>query len=351
MITVVGESLVDVVARGGHDELTVHPGGSPANVAVALSRLGQRTALVTQIGADDDGNLIRTHLACNGVEVILAGPVSLPTSRALARLDAQGAATYQFDLSWDVRGLRLAEGSTAVHFGSLGVMLAPGGRDVLRFAESACRRGDVVTSYDPNARPSVTPDRREVAATAERAAACAHIVKMSDEDLGFLFPGITPAQLAARFLGGDRPTQLLVVTRGRDGAVVVTRRSRFSVPAVPVAVVDTVGAGDAFTAALLAGLADFGMLSQEALAGRVAREQDLLRQIVGQALAAAALTCTRPGANPPMAGELEAFSREDREQGRDRQQLGIESLPVVDEDFNRRRLQPCAHPAARSAVA
>ena len=109
MITVVGESLVDVVARTGHDEVTVHPGGSPANVAVALSRLGQRTALVTQIGADDYGALIRAHLESNGVDVILAGPAGQPTSRALATLDAHGAASYEFDLSWAVRGLRLAE--------------------------------------------------------------------------------------------------------------------------------------------------------------------------------------------------------------------------------------------------
>jgi len=315
MITVVGESLVDVVARQDHDELTVHPGGSPANVAVALSRLRQRTALVTQIGADDYGALIRMHLERNGVEVILAGPADQPTSRALATLDARGAASYAFDLSWDVRGLRLAEGSAAVHIGSLGVMLAPGGEQVLRLAESACRSGDVVTSYDPNARPSVTPDRRKVAATAERAAACAHIVKMSDEDLGFLFPGTTPAQLAARLLGGARATQLLVVTRGRDGAEVATRRSLFSVPAVPVTVVDTVGAGDTFTAALLAGLADAGMLSRAVLAARVAGEPGLLRDIVGQALAAAALTCTRPGADPPTAGELRGFLAERGSEG------------------------------------
>ena len=307
MITVVGESLVDVVARKGHDELSVHPGGSPANVAVALSRLGQRTALVTQIGADDYGALIRTHLENNGVEVILAGPAGQPTSRALATLDAQGAASYEFELSWDVRGLRLAEDSAALHIGSLGVMLAPGGQQVLRLAESACREGDVVTSYDPNARPSVTPDRREVAAIAERAAACAHIVKMSDEDLAFLFPGATPAQLAARLLGGGRPTQLLVVTMGRDGAMAVTRDSRFAVPAVPVTVVDTVGAGDTFTAALLAGLAGAGLLSREMLTARVAREQDLLRRIVAQALAAAALTCSRAGADPPTASELRRF--------------------------------------------
>jgi fructokinase len=307
VITVVGESLVDVVARQGRGGLTVHPGGSPANVAVALSRLGQRTALVTQIGADDHGALIRAHLERNGVDVILAGPANRPTSRALARLDAHGAATYEFDLSWDVRGLRLAEGSAALHIGSLGVVLAPGGQQVLRLAESACRRGDVVTSYDPNVRPSVTPDRHEVAATVERAAASAHIVKMSDEDLAFLFPGTTPAQLAARFIGDGRPTQLLVVTKGGDGAEVATRRTRLSVPAVPVAVVDTVGAGDAFTAALLAGLAASGMLSPEALVTRVAREQDALRGIVGQALAAAALTCTRPGADPPTDGELRRF--------------------------------------------
>ena len=311
MITVVGESLVDVVARQGHDELTVHPGGSPANVAVALSRLGQRTALVTQIGADDYGALIRTHLENNGVEVIIAGPAGRPTSRALAALDARGAASYEFDLSWDVRGLRLAEGSAALHIGSLGVMLTPGGEQVLRLAESACRGGGVITSYDPNARPSVTPDRRAVAATVDRAAASAHIVKMSDEDLAFLFPGTTPARLAERLLDGDRPTQLLVITMGSDGAMVVTRNSRFAVPAVPVVVVDTVGAGDTFTAGLLAGLADAGLLSREALTAGVAGEPDLLRGIVGQALAAAALTCTRPGADPPTAGELKRFLAEE----------------------------------------
>ena len=150
--------------------------------------LGQRTALVTQIGADDYGALIRTHLERTRRDDPRAtrGPADQPG--VLATLDAGGAASYEFDLSWDVRGLRLAEDSTAMHIGSLGVMLTPGGEQVLRLAESACRRGDVVTSYDPNARPSVTPDRRAVAATVERAAASAHIVKMSDEDLAFLFP-------------------------------------------------------------------------------------------------------------------------------------------------------------------
>jgi fructokinase len=312
LITVVGESLVDVVARTGNGELTVHPGGSAANVAVALSRLGQRTALVTQIGADDHGALIRAHLERNGVEVILAGPASQPTNRALATLDAHGAATYEFDLSWDVRGLRLAEGSAAVHVGSLGVVLAPGGEQVLRLAESVCRRGDAVTSYDPNVRPSVTPDRQQVAATVVRAAASAHIVKMSHEDLAFLFPSTTPAQLAARLIGDGWPTQLLVVTKGPDGAEAVTRGARWSVPAVPVVVVDTVGAGDTFTAALLAGLADSGLLSPAALAAGVAGEQDVLREIVGRALAAAALTCTRPGADPPTADELRRFLAQTR---------------------------------------
>ena len=189
-------------------------------------------------------------------------------------------------------------------------MLAPGGEQVLRLAESACREGDVVISYDPNARPSVTPDRRAVAAVVDRAAACAHIVKMSDEDLAFLFPGTSPARLAERLLGGGRPTQLLVVTKGRDGATVVTRSARFAVPAVPVVVVDTVGAGDTFTAALLAGLADVGLLSREVLTARVAGEPGPLRDVVGQALAAAALTCTRPGADPPTAGELRSFLAE-----------------------------------------
>jgi fructokinase len=318
VITVVGESLVDVVVRSddhARDDITAHPGGSPANVAVALSRLGQRTALVTQIGADDYGALIRAHLARNGVEIILAGPVGRPTSRALARLDSQGAATYEFELSWDVGEVRLAEGSAALHVGSLGVMLAPGGEHVVRLAESVCRAGEAVTSYDPNVRPTVTPDRRRAAATATRVAAFAHVVKMSDEDLAFLFPGTTPAQLAAQLLGRGCATQLLVVTRGSDGALVATRGSLFSVPAVPVEVVDTVGAGDAFTAALLAGAADLRILSPGALARTAAGQRDVLHEIVGQAMAAAALTCTRPGADPPTAADLRRFLAEAADNG------------------------------------
>src|SRR4029077_16986051 len=101
--------------------------------------------------------------------------------------------------------------------------------------------------------------------------ACAHIVKMSDEDLAFLFPGTSPARLAERWLCADPPTQPLVLTQGREGATVVTRSARFAVPAVPVVVVDTVGAGDTFTAALLAGLADAGLLSRDVLRARAAR--------------------------------------------------------------------------------
>jgi fructokinase len=309
VITVVGEALVDVVARSGSSELSVHPGGSPANVAVALSRLGQRTVLVTQLGADDYGALIRAHLERNGVEPILAGPTSQPTSRALARLDTAGAATYEFELNWDVRDIETAAGSAALHVGSLGVLLPPGGERVVRLVETAYRAG-LLTSYDPNIRPSLTPGRRQVAATVERVAASAHILKLSDEDLGFLFPGITSRQLAERFLTRDGATELLVVTRGSEGAIVVTRAAHFSVAAVPVTVVDTIGAGDAFTAALLAGLASLGVLSARALADRVASDEDVLRQVVNQALAAAALTCTRPGADPPTADELLRFRTE-----------------------------------------
>jgi len=307
MITIVGESLVDVVLRPGSDAETVHPGGSPANVAVALSRLDQPSALVTQIGADENGALLRGYLARNGVEVILAGPTNLPTSRALAHLDARGAATYEFALSWDVRGLRLADGSSALHVGSLGLVLEPGAREVLHLVETVSRLGDVVVSYDPNFRSSVTSDHSQAAATAERVARAAHIMKLSDEDLAFLYPSTTPEQLAQHLFHADSgKTQLLVVTRGAQGATVATRTSFLSVTAVPVPVVDTVGAGDAFMAALLAGLAEVGLLSPQALAESSARP-DVLNRVVGQAMAAAALTCARAGAAPPTRDELRRF--------------------------------------------
>ncbi len=308
MITVVGESLVDVVIRPDSDEPAVHPGGSPANVAVALSRLDQRAALITQIGADPNGELLREHLARNGVEVVLAGPTNVPTSRALARLDPDGAATYEFELGWDVRGLRLVEGSAALHVGSLGLMLGPGDREVLHLVETVSHRGDVVVSYDPNFRSSVTSNRSQSAARAARVARAAHILKLSDEDLAFLFPATTAEQLATHLLhGGTGRTLLVVVTSGAEGALVATRRSCLSVAAVPVSVVDTVGAGDAFMAALLAGLAEGGTLSPNGLTECAARPE-VLHRVVGQAAAAAALTCTRAGADPPTREELRRFS-------------------------------------------
>lgn len=308
MITVVGETLVDVIAADGPGPPAAHPGGSAANVAVALSRLGQPVTLVTQFGADDDGDLLRAHLARNGVRVVQAGPVAAASSRAVARLDAAGGASYTFELRWDVRDLRLASGSSCLHMGSLGVVLAPGGERVRRLAEEVSGRPGVAVSYDPNIRPSVTPDRAQARAIAERMAGLAHIVKLSDEDLAFLYPGLTPGQLAARWLGpGAAATRLLVVTRGAGGALLAARSWCREAAPVPVPVTDTVGAGDSFMAALLAGLAEAGLLAPEALARGAAAGPDVLHRIAGQAMAAAALTCTRPGADPPAAGELRDF--------------------------------------------
>ncbi|MBO0787156.1 MAG: carbohydrate kinase, partial [Actinobacteria bacterium] len=253
------------------------------------------------------GDLLRAHLARNPVRVVQAGPVASAASRAVARLDADGGASYTFELRWDVRDLRLASGSSCLHVGSLGVALAPGGERVRRLAEEASGRPGVAVSYDPNVRPSVTPDRAQARAIAERVAGLAHIVKLSDEDLAFLYPGLTPGQLAARWLGPAAATRLLVVTRGARGALLAARGWCREVAPVPVPVTDTVGAGDAFMAALLAGLAEAGLLAPEALARGAAAGPDALQRIAGQAMAAAALTCTRPGADPPAAGELRDF--------------------------------------------
>src|SRR5260370_3391944 len=300
MITVVGESLVDLVVKSGSDELAAHPGGSPANVAVGLSRLGQRTALVTQIGADGYGALVRAHLESNGVQVVLAGPTDAPTSQALARLDSSGAATYQFKLNWDVRDLRIVQGSAALHVGSLGLVLAPGDKQVLRLVESVSAQGNVVTSYDPNVRPSVTTDRDAAAATAERVAASAHIVKMSDEDAAFLFPHMDLDHLTTRLLtAATRATQLPIRTSGRRGAIVSTRDARLSLPAVPGTVCDALGAGDAFMAALLAAPASFPRLSPPALADGVPAARGGLGDTRHRALAAAGPARPPPRAAPP----------------------------------------------------
>ncbi len=291
---VAGEALVDIV-RPTVGEPERAPGGSPLNVAVGLARLGLDTVLVTELGDDDDGRLVRAHVHDSGVRLHPAAVVAdRSTSTATARLDATGAATYDFDLRWELAPVALPEPTDALHVGSVGVLLRPGRDTVLELVAQAGARGALV-SYDPNARPALTPDPVAAWRDVQEVAASADLVKASDEDLAFLVPGSRPDEVARLLLG--RGTRLFVMTRGGGGAVAFTAATTLEVPSGRVPVVDTVGAGDSFMAALVAVALEHGL--EELDDPRLAAYLTAAHQV-------GAVTVSRRGADPPRSDELPA---------------------------------------------
>jgi len=242
-VLVVGESLVDVVHR--HDGTVVErPGGSPANVAVALARLGHDVELLTALGDDEHGAMVRAHVEGAGAKVV-AAPLSR-TAVARADLDATGAATYVFDIAWDLGDLPHHSRPDWLHVGSIGTVLQPGADQVAALVTSY--RGSCPISFDPNCRPLLTPEP-DLPAVEALVAQC-DVVKLSDEDAHFLLPG-TPLDEVLRRWRALGP-RLVVVTRGAAGALALGDE----LVEVPVPdgdpVVDTVGAGDTFMAGLIA---------------------------------------------------------------------------------------------------
>jgi fructokinase len=292
-VLVVGEALVDIV--GG----AATPGGSPANVAVGLARLDVPVELATRFGADKYGVLLAQHLAGNGVRL---GPGAVDpaarTATAVATLDSAGIASYDFDIDWRPVPPRVPDGCVAVHTGSIATVLEPGASTVGEFVRSLAGQ-PITVCLDPNARPAITPDAGQAWTAVAGLAAYADLVKLSEEDCAFLRPGLAPAELAAELLDNDR-TRCIVVTLGADGALAVTEHSTPQVPAPQVDVVDTVGAGDSFMSALIAGLHTRDLLGPTRLSGI----DDQLPAVLDTAVRAAAITCTRPGADPPTLGEL-----------------------------------------------
>jgi fructokinase len=306
-VLVIGEALVDIVSTGngsnssrnGKNGSKATPGGSPANVAVGLARLGLPTELVTRFGTDPYGDQLGAHLFGNGVQ-LSPGSVdpSFRTSTATATLDAAGVASYQFDITWEPPALSLRRGCPAVHTGSIATVLEPGAAAIRTFLASLAEQPVTVT-LDPNARPTITPDAESTWAAVRVLAASADLVKLSDEDCEFLRPGISPDDIAAELLSVDR-TKCVVITRGGEGAIGVSRAARVEVSAPAIKVIDTVGAGDSFMSALIAGLQARGLLGEVRLKGL---DEQTLRDVVDYAVKAAAITCTRHGADPPTAAE------------------------------------------------
>lgn len=300
-VLVIGEALTDIVSTAD-GTVAEYPGGSPANVALGLARLGRRTSLLTRVGNDDRGRAIQAHLRDSGVHVLADSVTSAPTSTATATLDANGAATYQFAFGWSIpEGVDLSI-ARAVHTGSLAAFEPPGGDVVVRVMESA--RDRHLVSYDPNMRPQLMGDPKAALVRVERIVALADVVKVSDEDIAWLMPGADPLDVVRSWQAGG--PALVVLTRGGAGATGVVAGGVVDVAARPIEVVDTVGAGDAFMSGLLDALANAGVLQADRKAELGALAPAALSEILEHAGRVAAYTCTRPGADPPTRAELDA---------------------------------------------
>jgi fructokinase len=301
-IVVIGESLVDLVWPTGADTVRPLPGGSPANVALGLHRLDRSVSLVTCWGDDAPGALVARHLAGTGLDVRRAPSASGRTTVALASLDAGGGARYDFLAHWDPVRLDLPEDAVLLHTGSLAVVAEPGAAQVLRACRDFHGRPDRAVAVDLNVRPAVQPDRAAYRAAVRELAETADVVKASDEDLRWLWPDRDPAASARELLASG--PALVVLTRGGDGACGFTAGGDVAVPAPRVAVVDTIGVGDAFQSALLAGLLDGRAGDAGTAAVRLPSGPAEVERLLRTCVLAGALATTRAGAQPPTLLEL-----------------------------------------------
>ncbi len=299
---IVGESLIDIVEHEGRPPAE-HVGGSPANVALGLARLGNPVELTTWFGADARGQRIRSWLEADGVVISAGSAAAERTSTARARIDASGAADYDFDFDYDVPDLSPVRRPALVHIGSISATHGPATAKVVRLVEELAPTATV--SYDPNARPAIMPGPIESRRQVEALVARADVVKVSDEDVAWLAPGEDLATVLRGWLALG--PAIVVVTRGGDGALALTAGGdEVSVPAPRVTVADTVGAGDSFMAGIIDGLGRAGLLGADRREQLRAADATTVRRVLERAAAIAAVTVSRAGANPPTAAELAA---------------------------------------------
>jgi fructokinase len=284
--------------------LDARVGGSPFNVAVGLARLGRPVAFLGGVSSGFLGDRLWQALVEEGVDTSCTMRIDAPTTLGLVGLDTRGVPSYAFYgaggadrlLSAAVLGA-VPAGARAFQFGSYAMVVEPVAATQRALVEREWRRS--LIAYDPNVRLNVEPDLERWRRALDWMAARTHLLKTSDEDLGLLFPGAEPAALAARWLAEG--VGLVVVTRGAEGAEAWWRGGHARVAPRPVQVVDTVGAGDTFQAALLAWLDEHDRLDQAGVRGWRAAD---LEAALDFAARAAAVTCSRRGADLPRRTEL-----------------------------------------------
>lgn len=313
-IAVVGEVVADAVLPpdgivDGAAHLTVHPGGGPANFAVAVARLGSTARFAGRLSTGALGALCRAKLEESGVDLSASEAAPEPATLAIARLDASGAASYEFytagtaDWAWTDETLApLIDGPfpdddrpVAIHTGTLALALQPSGQVIENLLGRA--RSGLTVSVDPNLRTLLVPVET-YRAVIDRWAGLSDIVRLSEDDLEQLWPDHTPEDAAAHL--HELGVPLAVVSLGAEGAFASLRGEQVRVPIAPTTLVDTVGAGDSFHGGMLHHLAQAGLLG-----GRLdALDLRALTDALTFASRVSAITCSRAGANPPWAAEL-----------------------------------------------
>ena len=309
MILVCGEALIDLVPVPAGDELTyvARAGGSSFNVAMGLGRLGAPVGFLGRISTDRFGRMLRGRLEADGVDCGLVEDGDEPTTLAVVQIEAGSEPAYAFYgegtadrmFGVDRAPIQLPDEVTAIHLGSISMVREPGASAF----EAVMRRehGRRVLTLDPNIRPSLVGERAAYLERLEGWVSLADVVKVSRADLDWLYPETEPDAAAAAWLA--RGPGLVVVTKGHDGVLGMTAQDRVQVAGTPVVVSDTVGAGDSFTSGLLARLQATGRLERSSVREIPA---DALRDCLAFANKAAAITCTRAGAQPPTLAEMEA---------------------------------------------
>jgi len=292
-IWVCGEVLIDVLPTGPV------VGGGPANTAKALARLGHNVDFVGGISTDAFGQMARKELDRDGVDLSLAHESSKPTCTATVHLDHSGSATYTFvfdgTVTFDFLPSWLPDPEklkpSVLHIGTLATVVEPGATVLFDWAVKCAEFAPIV--FDPNVRPSFLGDREKYCQAVEKWVGISSVVKLSDEDIAWLYPDESMDEVAHRWLEGE--TSLVVVTRGAKGIIGYTQGASEEVEGVRVDVVDTVGAGDTVGAIIVEGVV------QNSVAGLVGH---VLNKVLHRAAVAAGITVSRAGAQPPRMHEL-----------------------------------------------
>lgn len=288
-LLVIGESVLDIVRDA--DGVREHAGGSPLNVACGLGRLDVDVRFLTFLGDDAAGVDIQSHLLKAGVALVDGSVCNgARTSTAIATIGPDGDADYEFDIVWSLPAAHFVELADWVHVGSLATFLEPGATSVEEFLRSLPPHA--IVSYDPNIRPRLLHNHAASVVQFEKLAALADVVKLSDEDSAWLYPGMEHHVVIRRIL--DLGVSVVALTSGEDGALLATAANVIDVPSVRVEVVDTIGAGDTFMATLIADLCE----------GLLPPGPERLHAVGQRAVAAAALTCARAGAYAPTLNEI-----------------------------------------------